>query len=98
MSDEKDRFGQKLHDLEKAREDQWARDEDRRLIEKMREAREADHKVVGELRQRHTNDLHCPQCQSVLAPRAVGGIGLLACPSDHGAWLDAQSLQQMIKE
>jgi hypothetical protein len=97
MSDEKDRFGQKLHDLEKAREDQWARDEDRRLIEKMRAAREEDHKVLGELRQRHPAELHCPQCNTVLAPRAVGGIGMLECPSEHGAWLDAESLRQMIK-
>ena len=83
MSDERDRFGDKLHDVEKAREDQWAREQDRRLIEK--------------LRQRQAADLHCPQCNAKLVPRAVGGIAVLACPSDHGAWLDAESLRHMIK-
>lgn len=37
MDDEKDRFGDKLRDVEKAREDQWALEEDRKLIEKLRE-------------------------------------------------------------
>ena len=83
MSDERDRFGDKLHDVEKAREDQWAREQDRRLIEK--------------LRQRQAADLHCPQCNTKLVPRAVGGVAVLACPSDHGAWLDAESLRHMIK-
>ena len=35
--DHKDRLGNKLHDVEKAREDQWARQSDEKLLEKMRE-------------------------------------------------------------
>jgi len=34
--DEKDRLGDKLHDVEKAREDQWAHERDKELIEKLR--------------------------------------------------------------
>ncbi|MGH7931779.1 MAG: hypothetical protein ACREQN_01290 [Candidatus Binataceae bacterium] len=34
--DEKDRLGDKLRDVEKAREDQWAHERDRELIEKLR--------------------------------------------------------------
>jgi hypothetical protein len=34
MDDQKDRFGDKIHDLEKARENQWARGQDRVLLEK----------------------------------------------------------------
>jgi len=37
MADEKDRLGSKLHDVEKAREDQWARQSDEKLLEQMRE-------------------------------------------------------------
>ena len=36
MADEKDRLGSKLHDVEKARENQWARQRDVELLEKMR--------------------------------------------------------------
>jgi universal stress protein A len=36
-ADEKDRFGEKIHDLEKAREDQWAAERDRELLAKLRE-------------------------------------------------------------
>jgi Transcription factor zinc-finger len=83
MSDERDRLGDKLHDVEKAREDQWARQQDQQLLEK--------------LRQRQAAEVLCPQCNSKLVPRVVGGIAILACPSDHGAWLDAESLRHLPK-
>jgi hypothetical protein len=84
MDDEKDRFGQKLHDIEKAREDQWARERDQRLLEKLRE--------------RQTAELHCPKCNSVLVPRVVSGLALLACPSGHGVWLDQESVKYLAKQ
>ncbi|MGH7988489.1 MAG: hypothetical protein ACRD4Q_10500 [Candidatus Acidiferrales bacterium] len=37
MDDSKDRMGDKLHDLEKAREEQWARERDKELLEKLRQ-------------------------------------------------------------
>jgi len=37
MADEKDRFGEKIHQSEKAREDQWARQQDAELLENPRE-------------------------------------------------------------
>ena len=36
-ADNKDRLGVKLHDVEAARENQWARQRDEELLEKMRE-------------------------------------------------------------
>ena len=36
MSDERDRYGEKLRHLEKAREDQWAAQRDQELLEKLR--------------------------------------------------------------
>jgi hypothetical protein len=83
MADERDRFGDKIHDVEKAREDQWARDEDRRLLEKMR--------------QKHTVELHCPHCNSVLSARAEHGVTLLRCPAGHGAWLEPEALAHLGK-
>ncbi len=85
MSDEKDRFGEKLHDVEKAREDQWARERDRELLEKLRTRRAA------------AGDLHCLQCQAQLVPQAANGMALMACPNGHGAWLDAESLRHVTK-
>ena len=35
MADEKDRLGDKLQNLEKAREDQWAAQRDRELLDKL---------------------------------------------------------------
>jgi hypothetical protein len=40
MDDSKDRVGDKLHDIEKAREEQWARERDKELLEKLRHKKE----------------------------------------------------------
>ena len=50
-ADNKDRLGGKLHDVEAARENQWARQRDEELIERMRE------------RLRHHA---CPECKDFL--------------------------------
>ena len=83
MSDEKDRFGDKLHDLEKAREDQWARQEDQRLLDK--------------LRQRHSQELGCPKCSAALAPRMESGHAVFACPNGDGVWLDQEAAKHLAK-
>ena len=44
--DERDRFGDKLRNVEKAREDQWAADRDRELLVKLR--RQADERATAE--------------------------------------------------
>lgn len=77
--DEKDHFGQKIRDLEQAREDQWARDEDQKLLAK--------------LRQRQAVELHCPRCSAKLAERVVGGIAIMTCPHGHGGWLDHETTE-----
>jgi len=83
MADEKDRFGDKLHDVEKAREDQWAREQDQRLLER--------------LRQKRQTEIHCPQCNSKLSARAAIGIAMMACDNGHGAWLDHEALEALMK-
>jgi hypothetical protein len=81
MNDEKDRFGQKLHEAEKAREDQWAREEDAKLMERMR--------------QRHAAQAHCPECGAELTAAAESGVAIMACPGGHGAWLDRVALEKV---
>lgn len=84
MNDEKDRFGDKLRDVEKAREDQWAFEEDRKLIEKLRERVRA-------------GDLLCPRCHKPLVAQARAGLTILACPGGEGAWLDKSGLDRVLK-
>jgi universal stress protein A len=61
-SDEKDRFGDKLANLEKVREDQWAAERDRELLAKLRQAAEA--RAAAERQQPNTarlfNRILCP--------------------------------------
>jgi len=80
MADEKDRLGSKLHDVERARENQWARQRDEEILEK--------------LRQKYSKAIDCPQCGHKLDARVAIGVGGMACPSHHGAWIDAEALEQ----
>lgn len=83
MADEKDRFGDKLHDVEKAREDQWAREQDQKLLEKLRQKPQAE--------------MHCPQCSSKLTARVASGLAMMACERGHGAWLDHEAVEALMK-
>ena len=81
-SDNKDRLGNKMRDVEAAREDQWARQRDAELVEKMRE---------------RLGNVACPHCKQFLAPKTEAGVSMLACPSGDGAWLDAPQLKSLLK-
>lgn len=81
MSDgSRDKFGDKIHDVEAARENEWARQQDQALIEKMRH--------------RHP-DMKCPQCGEPLEPEAEVGVGAMVCLKNHGIWLDMDMLQKV---
>jgi len=69
---EKDKLGEKLQDVEAARENEWARKHDQELLEKMR------HKFKA--------GASCPECKEELVPNAEQGIGGMVCPKRHGAW------------
>ncbi|MGB8412813.1 MAG: zf-TFIIB domain-containing protein [Candidatus Binatus sp.] len=81
--DNKDRLGGKLRDVEAAREDQWARQRDADLLERMRE------------RMSHTA---CPHCKQFLEAKTEAGVPMHVCPAGHGAWLDAAALKALQKE
>jgi hypothetical protein len=81
MADEKDRFGDRLRDAEKAHEDKWAREQDELLLAK--------------LRQKQGTEVHCPSCSESLLARTAGGLAVMACPYGHGAWLDQDALQHL---
>ena len=84
MADEKDRFGEKIQQSEKAREDQWARQQDAELLQK--------------IRQKAPTSLHCPRCGNALVDKVQAGIHLLACPQNDGAWIDASALESLLKK
>jgi len=79
----KDRLGDKLRNVEAAREDQWARKRDAELIEVMR----------GRLAR-----IACPNCKQFLIAKTEAGLKMQACPGGHGAWLDAAALKSALKE
>ena len=83
MADEKDRLGEKMRDVEAAREDQWAHQRDQELLERMRK--------------KQTSAMLCPKCKQTLVAKVEKGVAMLACPADDGAWLDAAALKNVLK-
>jgi len=81
MSDEKDRLGDKLHEIDAAREDQWAH--------------QRDEEILAKLRSKYVKAIACPQCGQKLEARVAIGVGGMACPSRHGAWADRETLDQL---
>jgi hypothetical protein len=79
----KDRLGTKIRDVEKAREDQWARQHDEELLEKMR--KRLDH-------------IACPHCKQFLVAKTEAGVQMMACPKGDGAWLDESALKHALKQ
>lgn len=84
MATEKDRFGEKLRDVEKAREDQYFARRDKELIEKLK--REKEKQFKGELQAAAT--MTCPRCGAELRERVEHGVRVDECPSCGGLWLD----------
>jgi len=82
MADEKDRFGDKLYKAEQGREDQWARQRDAEIIER--------------LRRKYSKAIQCPHCGKSLYARVAIGLGGMACPDHHGAWGDQETLMQIV--
>lgn len=81
MADETDRLGRLLRQAEKAREDQWAR--------------ERDEEILKRLREKYAKHIYCPECGTQLDPRAAIGLGGMACPRNHGGWMDPETLEKL---
>ncbi len=79
---EKDKLGEKLHDVEAARENEWARKRDQELLEKMRHAKHDDEAARGHQPQ----PAICPECKQELVPNSDQRVGGMICPQRHGGW------------
>ncbi|HEY1849898.1 MAG TPA: hypothetical protein VGG60_02655 [Candidatus Binataceae bacterium] len=90
---ERDKLGEKLHDVEAARENEWARKRDQELLEKLREAahdneaaRRRDQASIEKLHNQPASIAICPECQEELVANTDASVGGMVCPQKHGAW------------
>ena len=86
MSDEKDRFGDKLRDKQRADEDRYFAEQDREKLEKLR----------GQTQQPVQLGL-CPRCGIALTPRDYHGVTIDDCSRCHGIWLDKGELETVVE-
>jgi len=86
MATNKDRFGDKLRDREKAEEDRYFAQQDREKLEKLREDAEIP-VVLG----------RCPRCGTSLSQREVDEVPIDSCDACGGIWLDKGEFEQIIE-
>jgi hypothetical protein len=86
---EKDPFGDKLREKERADEDLYFAKRDRQLMEKLRQQDDAG-------REAELQDLargRCPRCGERLTHRVIEDVEVDECASHHGMWLDRGELE-----
>jgi hypothetical protein len=90
--EEKDRFGEKLREVEKAREDVFFAERDRELLEKMKAqpGGQAEESVRASVKGR------CPRCGEHLVGTSRHDVAIAECPRDHGIWLDDGELEKLM--
>lgn len=90
MSDEKDRFGDTMKLIERAKEDIYFAERDRELIAKLRDRlKKLDSKG---------RELHCPKCPGTLDPYVFQGFILERCQDCGGIWMDKDELEAVIRK
>jgi len=87
--DEKDRFGAKLREKEKAEEDRYFAQRDRELIEKLKQQQSTQEETT--LRQQAL--MRCPKCGEKLVSLQYHEVTVEECPACKGMWLDRGELE-----
>jgi len=90
MADEKDRFGDTMRLVERAKEDIYFAEQDRQVLEKLRSQL---HKVETSNAPRH-----CPKCPGKLEAYTFEGYALDRCQECGGVWLDKGELEAIVKK
>ncbi len=93
MENERDRFGEKMKLLERAKEDIYFAAKDLELIEKLRSA----FKKVEE-KSSEQKILACPKCSGKLETYAFMEFLLDRCQSCGGVWLDKGELEGILEK
>lgn len=88
---EKDPFGDKLREKERAEEDRFFAKRDQGLLEKIR----AQDDQTRESTLRELASGRCPKCGHRLERREIETIAVEQCRSCHGLWLDEGELQTL---
>ena len=91
--DEKDRLGNKLRDVEKAREDEFFAKRDKELLGKLQQEKAGSDESA--LREKAL--MRCPRCGERLKEKTSSGVTLDECPSCHGLWFDKGELEELGK-
>jgi hypothetical protein len=91
-----------LDDISKQRENDWFRENEKKLLEEARlarEAREAERKAKETAAERkRLKDLHymkCPKCGHDLKVESLDGIEIDRCTFCEGFFVDAGELEQL---
>jgi hypothetical protein len=85
---EKDPFGDKMREKERAEEDLYFSKRDRELLDKMRGQDEASREATV----RELAVGRCPKCGNRLSGRVIDQISLEECASCRGIWLNRDEL------
>jgi Zn-finger nucleic acid-binding protein len=93
MADEKDRFGEKMRLVEKAKEDIYFAAKDRELIEKLKATLK---KVEPSVEPQFFPA--CPKCPGKLEGYSFMGFLLDRCENCGGIWLDQGELEGVLRE
>ncbi|HSK30677.1 MAG TPA: zf-TFIIB domain-containing protein [Candidatus Limnocylindria bacterium] len=90
MADEKDRFGDTLKLVERAKEDIYFAERDREVIEKLRARLRRVENASAELR--------CPKCHGLWESYTYEGFVLDRCNDCGGIWLDKGEMEGIIRK
>jgi hypothetical protein len=89
MDDQKDRFGDTMRLVERAKEDIYFAERDRELLEKLRSQL---HRVETSAHAK------CPKCPGELESYTFEGFGLDRCSQCGGIWLDKGELEGIVRK
>ena len=90
MDDEKDRFGEKMKLVERAKEDIYFSQQERELIAKLKAKLQKVHE--------QGNNIPCPKCPGHLETHTFDGFFLDRCDQCGGIWMDNGELERVIKK
>ena len=90
MADEKDRFGETMKLVERAKEDIYFAEKDRELIERLKaQLRKVENREA---------QLHCPKCPGILETYTFQGVSLDRCRKCGGVWMDKGELEGVVRK
>ena len=90
MADEKDKFGETMRLMERAKEDIYFAEHDKALLEKLR----AQLKKV----EKKEKEFHCPKCPGLLETYTFHGYVLDRCHKCGGIWMDKGELEGVVRK